>query len=106
MAVVGLAVCATLAVAEVVYVAVRLQQLPAAVAWGDVRAAALTVALSVAVCGLLGAAAGAIGRSLTFAAAVAIGLFPADNGLGYLLPILSTATSERVWGDLTGYLLG
>jgi hypothetical protein len=104
--VVGLALSAALAVAGTAYVAVQLQRLPAPIAWGDVRVAALTVALSVAICGLLGAAAGAAGRSLTFAAAVAIGFFPADNVLGYLLPILSTATSERLWADLTGYLLG
>lgn len=104
--VVALTVSTALAVAGVVYGAVQLQRLPAPVAWGEVGAAASTVALSVVVCGLLGAAAAATGRSLTFAAAVAMGFFPADNVLGYLLPIVGTATSERVWGDLTGYLLG
>jgi hypothetical protein len=104
--VVALAVCATLAATGVVYVAVQVQRLPATIVWSEVGVAAVTVVLSAAVCSLLGAAAGAMGRSLAFAAAVAIGLFPADNALAYLLPIVSTATSERVWSDLTGYLLG
>jgi hypothetical protein len=104
--VVALAVLVGLTIAGIVFMAVRLQQLPGAVAWHDVWVAALTVALSAAVCGLLGTAAGAVGRSLTFAAAVAVGFFPVDNGLGYVLPILETATHERVWNDLTTYLLG
>lgn len=103
---VALPVLAALAIAGVVEVAVRLQAQPAPVVWRDVWLAALTVALSAAVCGLLGAAAGAVGRSLTFAMAVAAGFFPVDNGLGYVLPLLQNATQERVWADVTTYLLG
>jgi hypothetical protein len=103
---VALTVLAALAIAGAVFLAVWLHQQAAAIAWRDVWAAALTVALSTVAGGLLGTAAGAVGRSLTFAAAVAAGFFPVDNGLGYVLPILNTATQERVWADLTTYLLG
>lgn len=103
---IALPVLAALAVAGVAYVAIRLRQQPATVAWTDVWVSSLTVALSAGVCGLLGAAAAAVGRSMTFALAVAVGFFPLDNGLGYLLPILNTATQERAWADLTTYLLG
>jgi len=48
----------------------------------------------------------AAGRSMTFAMAVAAGFFPLDNFLGYVLPILQNATQERIWSDLTTYLLG
>jgi ABC-type transport system involved in multi-copper enzyme maturation permease subunit len=106
VAVVAVPAVAALAVVGVVEVTIRLHDQAAAVAWPDVRAAALTVALSAVVCGLLGAAAGAVGRSMTFAMAVAIGFFPIDNGLGYVLPLLNNATQERVWADLSTYLLG
>jgi ABC-type transport system involved in multi-copper enzyme maturation permease subunit len=104
--VVAIPILAALAVAGVVEVTIRLHQQPAAVAWPDVWVGALTVALSAAVCGVLGAAAGAVGRSTTFAMAVAVGFFPVDNGLGYVLPLLNNATQERVWADLSTYLLG
>lgn len=109
LAVVGLValpVLAALALAGVVDVVVGLHQHPATVDWQDVSLAALTVALSAVVCGVLGAAAGAVGRSMTFAMAVAAGFFPTDNGLGYVLPLLNNATQERVWADLSTYLLG
>jgi len=106
MGVVALPLLAAAAIGGAVVVTLRLWQQPAPVIWGDVWLAALTVALSAGVCGLLGAAAGAVGRSMTFAMAVAAGFFPLDNMLGYLLPILQNATQERVWGDLTTYLLG
>lgn len=50
--------------------------------------------------------AGAVGRSMTFAMAVAARFFPIDNGLGYILPLLQNATQERVWADLSTCLLG
>ena len=62
--------------------------------------------LSAAACGLLGAAAGAVGRSMAFAAAVALGFFPVDNGLGLILAPLAQATQQGVWLDLSTYLLG
>lgn len=104
--VVALPVLAVLALAGVADVAIQLQQRPAAVAWHDVWLSALTVILSAAAGGILGAAAAALGRSMTFAMAVAAGFFPLDNGLGYVLPLLQTATQERVWADLSTYLLG
>jgi hypothetical protein len=90
----------------VVYVAASLSQGPGTVSWHDVWAATLVVALSALAGALIGAAAGSVGRSMTFAAAAAVAFFPADNFLGYMLPILHNATQERVWGDLTTYLLG
>src|SRR5262249_48015663 len=96
----------TLALAGVVDVVIQLHQNPAEVAWQDVWLATLTVTVSAVVCGILGAAAGAVGRSMTFAMAVAAGFFPVDNGLGYVLPLLQNATQERVWADLSTYLLG
>ena len=104
--VVALAVLALLAVGGVVSVAVQLQGRTATVAWHDVWPAALVVALSAVVCTVIGLVAGAVGRSMTFAMAVAAGFFPFDNGLGVVLPILQNATQERVWADLTTYLLG
>jgi ABC-type transport system involved in multi-copper enzyme maturation permease subunit len=104
--VLALPLLATVAVAGLVYLAFVVQQPRAAVAWRDVWVAALTVALSAAACGLLGAAAGAVGRSMAFALAVAGGFFPVDNGLGLVLPLLHTATQERVWGAASSYLLG
>jgi len=104
--VVALPVLALVAIAGLVVVPVRLQGQAAPVVWGDVQVAALTVTLSAAACCLLGVAAGAAGRSMTFAMAVAAGFFPLDNFLGYVLPILQNATQERIWSDLTTYLLG
>jgi len=106
VAVVALPVLATLALAGVVDVVIQLHQNPAAVAWQDVWLATLTVTVSAVVCAVLGAAAGAVGRSMTFAMAVAAGFSPVDNGLGYVLPLLQNATQERVWADLSTYLLG
>lgn len=97
---------AVLTVTGIVFVTIHLHQRPAAVVWREVWTGALTVVLSTMACGLLGAAAGAVGRSMTFAAAVAAGFFPVDNILGYLLPVLGNATGERVWSDLTTYQLG
>jgi hypothetical protein len=101
-AVVTLPFLASLALAGAAFLASR----QAGVAWSDVWPAAATVALSAVVCAVLGAAAGAVGRSMTFALAVAAGFFPLDNGLGSLLPIIESATQERVWGDVSTYLLG
>jgi len=106
LALLGLSVFAALAVAGFMEVTIRLQQQSAVVSWRDVWPAALTVALSVMVCCTLGVAAAAVGRSMTFAMAVAMGFFPIDNGLGYVLPLLHSATQERVWADLSTYLLG
>jgi ABC-2 type transport system permease protein len=103
---VALSGLAALMVAGIVFVAIQIHQRPTAAAWREVWIGALTVLLSTGACGLLGAAAGAVGRSMTFAAAVAVGLFPVDNILGYLLPILGNATQERVWSELTTYQLG
>jgi hypothetical protein len=102
----ALASFAALAMAGVAYVAFSLQRQPGTVVWRDVWTAALVVTLSALAGVLLGAAAGSVGRSLTFAAAVVAGFFPVDNILGYMLPILHNATQEKVWGDLTTYLLG
>jgi len=106
VAVVALPVLAVLALAGTVDVAVELRGQPASVAWGDVWPSSLVVVLSAAVGAVVGAAAGAVGRSMTFAMAVAAGFFPVDNGLGYVLPLMQSATQERVWGDLSTYLLG
>lgn len=97
---------AALALGGVVYLAVSLSQRPGAVVWREVWVAMLVVALSALAGALLGAAAGSVGRSMTLAAAVAVSFFPADNFLGYVLPIFHTATQEKVWGELTSYLLG
>jgi ABC-2 type transport system permease protein len=106
VAVVALPVLAVLALAGAVDVTVELRGQPASVAWGDVWPSSLVVVLSAGVGAVIGAAAGAVGRSMTFAMAVAAGFFPVDNALGYVLPLLQNATQERVWGDLSAYLLG
>jgi hypothetical protein len=106
VAVVALPVLALVTIAGLIEVPVRLRGQAAPVVWSEVWVAALTVALSAAACGLLGVAAGAVGRSMTFAMAVAAGFFPLDNFLGYVLPVLQNATQERVWSDVTTYLLG
>jgi ABC-type transport system involved in multi-copper enzyme maturation permease subunit len=103
---VALVLVAAVALVATVFAGVRLHQQPVAIVWNDLWSDALTVALSTVACGLLGVAAAALGRSLTFAAAVAIGFFPVDNGLSYILQPLAQATQERVWLDLSTYLLG
>lgn len=74
--------------------------------WSEVWLSAIVVAMSAVVCAVLGAAAGAVGRSITFALAVVAGFFPADNILGYVLPIIQNATQEQFWANATTYLLG
>jgi len=106
VAIVALPVLAVLAMAGPVAVALQLGGQPAPVEWREVWPAALTVALSAATGTIIGVAAGAVGRSMTFAMAVAAGFFPIDNALGTVLPILQNATQERIWADLTTYLLG
>lgn len=106
MSLVAVSVLALLALAGTGYVTVELHGQTAAVSWHDVWLAALVVALSAMACMVIGLAAGAVGRSMTFAMAVAAGFFPFDNGLGIVLPLLQNATQERVWADLTTYLLG
>jgi ABC-2 type transport system permease protein len=106
VAVVALPVLAVLAVAGAVDVALELRGQPASAAWGDVWPSEAVVVLSAGVGAVIGSAAGAAGRSMTFAMAVAAGFFPVDNALGYVLPLLQNATQEHVWGDLSTYLLG
>ncbi|MDQ6773883.1 MAG: ABC transporter permease subunit [Candidatus Dormibacteraeota bacterium] len=73
---------------------------------GRALAADLVVAvMSIAVCVLLGAAAGSM-RSMAVGIGAAIGFFPVDNGLIEFFNIFAVATGKRIWNDLGGFLLG
>lgn len=74
-------------------------------AWRALAIDPLVAVISLVVCVLLGVAAGAT-RSMAVAVAAAVGFFPVDNGLVPFLSVLSDASGNRIWNDITGYLLG
>lgn len=43
---------------------------------------------------------------MTFVTAVVAGFFPTDNFLGYVLPLIQNATQEKIWANISTYLLG
>ncbi len=106
VAIVAVPVLALLGLGGASDLAVRVTQRSAPAVWSEIWLSAAVVLLSAAVCAVLGAAAGAIGRSMTFAMVVVAGFFPVDNILGYLLPLIQNATQEQVWASATTYLLG
>ena len=106
LVILALPLLGVLAIAGAIDLAIRLGHSPAQVSWHEVWLSASIVCLSAAVCTLLGGAAGAIGRSMTFAMTVVAGFFPADNLLNYVLQLVQNATQEQVWGTATAYLLG
>ncbi|MDQ6773884.1 MAG: ABC transporter permease [Candidatus Dormibacteraeota bacterium] len=72
--------------------------------WRDVGVHVLTAAISLSVCALIGSAASAVGRSMAFGMAVAIGFFPASNFVTEVISIFS-ARKPGFWAQLTTYLL-
>ncbi len=75
--------------------------------WGDFERWVLVQGMSIGVVILLAAAAAALGRSLAFALAAAMALFPADNFLVIILELTSRATGHpHPWTDISAYLLG
>ena len=104
--IVALPLLALLGAGGVDDLAVRLAQHSTPVVWQEIWASAIVVLLSAVVGAVLGASAGAVGRSMTFALAVIAAFFPTDNILGYLLPLIQNATQEQVWATATTYLLG
>lgn len=74
--------------------------------WRDAGGHLLAGAISLTVCVLLGSAAGAVGRSMAFAMAIAVGFFPADNFLSIACSIVYPVTHQPVFRDLTTYQLG
>ncbi len=104
--IVAVPLLALLGVGGATYLAVRLASRSASAVWSEVWLSAIVVLLSAVVCGILGAAAGAVGRSMTLAMVIVAGFFPLDNVLGFLLPLIQNATQEQVWAAATTYLLG
>ena len=106
VALVGVPLLVLLAAAGTADLGVRLARHPNTVVWSEVWLSALVVVVSAGACAVLGAAAGAVGRSMTFALTVVAAFFPADNILGFVLPLIQNATQEQVWANATTYLLG
>lgn len=74
--------------------------------WTDVRFYALCVLVNAGVTLLLGVAASAVGRSLSFGLAVGLSWFAVDNLAGIPLTLLAQVTHSDVWLKLSGLLLG
>ncbi|MDQ6773864.1 MAG: ABC transporter permease [Candidatus Dormibacteraeota bacterium] len=111
----GLAAFAIYALATALFTAVLIWHLAGdlsplrhvpSVAWADTAIAGAVLLISMAVCILLGSAAAVLGRSLAFAASVAMGFFPVDNFGVVVLGLLSRATQNSGWGKPSAYLLG
>ena len=74
--------------------------------WHDVRLTVVAAWISMGACILVGTAAAVVGRSLAFAIAVAMGLFPADNFGTILLLLMQRITHSDAWLRVSDYLLG
>jgi ABC-2 type transport system permease protein len=77
-----------------------------AVAWRDTWLAVLAALASMAVCILLAAAAGAVGRSLAVAVGLAVAFFPTDNFGVVVMGLLERVTNQDLWPQLTQWFLG
>jgi ABC-2 type transport system permease protein len=73
--------------------------------WHDLEVHLMTGAISLFVCACIGAAAGAVGRSMAFAMGVAIGFFPAENFLSRVLGIISGGNSGSFLAKLDTFQL-
>jgi ABC-type transport system involved in multi-copper enzyme maturation permease subunit len=76
-------------------------------AWQDLGRYAVVQGVSMGCCILIAAAAAALGRSLAFAMAASLALFPVDNFLTIILALAARATRhDHPWNDISAYLLG
>lgn len=74
--------------------------------WVDLRVLLLYTLLNAGVTLLLGVAASVVGRSLAFGLAVGLSWFAVDNALTIPLSILARLTSNDLWRNVSGILLG
>lgn len=75
--------------------------------WQDVGRWALVQGMSIGIAILLAAAAAGLGRSLAFAMAGSLALFPADNFFTIILALGARATGhDHPWLDISQYQLG
>ena len=74
--------------------------------WTDVRFYALCVLINAGATLLLGVAAAAVGRSLSFGLAVGLSWFAVDNLASIPLSLLFQVTHNDFWRNLSGLLLG
>jgi ABC-type transport system involved in multi-copper enzyme maturation permease subunit len=74
--------------------------------WADLPVAVLIALVSTAAAILVGSTAAVVGRSLAFAIAAALAFYPLDNFLVVVLRLVNALTGQRVWLDLSGFLLG
>jgi hypothetical protein len=74
--------------------------------WHDAGLYTLAVASSMGISILMAVALAVIGRSQTFGLSAALGYFPADNFLVYLLYLGFRLTNNQFWQDISAYLLG
>ncbi|MBJ7600096.1 ABC transporter permease [Candidatus Nephthysia bennettiae] len=77
-----------------------------AVAWSELQTTVLAMVVSMMMCVLLGSGAAVIGRSMAFAIGAAMAVFPADNFGTIILGLISRATQQHFFADLSAYLLG
>lgn len=75
-------------------------------AWTDLEIALMVALVSIGVCVLLGTVAPVVGRSLAFGISAAIAFFPVDNFATIIMVLINRITHQRLWLDLTAYLLG
>lgn len=74
--------------------------------WVDLRVLLLYTLLNAGVTLLLGVAASVLGRSLAFGLAVGLSWFAVDNALTIPLGLLARLTSNDLWRNVSGVLLG
>ncbi|RAQ95608.1 ABC transporter permease [Thermogemmatispora tikiterensis] len=74
--------------------------------WNDAGLYTLAVASSMGISILMAVALAVVGRSQTFGLSAALGYFPADNFLVYLLYLGFRLTNNQFWQDVSAYLLG
>ncbi|WP_069801534.1 ABC transporter permease [Thermogemmatispora onikobensis] len=74
--------------------------------WHDAGLYTLAVASSMGISLLMAVALAVVGRSQTFGLSAALGYFPADNFLVFLLYLGFRLTNNQFWQDVSAYLLG
>ncbi|HEX4214719.1 MAG TPA: ABC transporter permease subunit [Candidatus Dormibacteraeota bacterium] len=82
-----------------------LTSLPRA-AWTDTGVCGAVALVSIGVCTLIGAAASAVGRSVSIGLGVALALFPADNLGTIVMNLIGHVTHQSVWAQAPHWFLG
>jgi ABC-2 type transport system permease protein len=74
--------------------------------WRTLGLGAAAEVVSMLACAVLGMTAAVVGRSVAFGVGAALAFFPADSLYSQWAPLLDQLTHLKLWGRITGYLLG